>query len=414
MAHLQLAYVLFEQGDMEGVLAEVEAAGRLGPDSWEIPAWRARVHQFRDEPDAVRAECDLVASKTLREPSLQRARGPFLESFCDRPDLALADISNAIESAPEWADVYCDRGRTFLRLDRLQEALADFDMGVSMAPAWGGPRLERGWLSYEMDRYEEALADYTKATELAPGSVLAAQAYVNRGWVLMVLGRREEAMADLDRAVSLNAYYLVDRERAHLAFGHIEEALADAERDVSAHASEPTPYVRRALVRTFEQGACGLVAADLRRMPELSPASSSRVWLDSLEAEIHHAHLIHACPDLYDPQVSLDSVRRTARTETGDVFSLARSTLAISLYRAGKYEEALSNMRHAHGWLPGDKGMRLFILAMCAQRVGKKQEARVYYDRGVAWMKNLPDDLYTLRFRQEAEKVMGLQRHGRR
>ena len=53
-----------------------------------------------------------------------------------------------------------------------------------------------------------------------------------------------------------------------------------------------------------------------------------------------------------------------------------------------------------------DKGARLFFSAMVLHRLGREREARTEYDRGVAWMKNLPSDSFTLRVRREAEDVL--------
>ncbi len=52
---------------------------------------------------------------------------------------------------------------------------------------------------------------------------------------------------------------------------------------------------------------------------------------------------------------------------------------------------------------------KLFPLAMASQKLGKRAEARRYYDRALVWMKtHFPSDVENLRFRDEAAEVLGL------
>jgi len=64
------------------------------------------------------------------------ARGNEMRDFCKQPQLALADYSAAIDSAPLWADPYRERARLYAMEGRFKEALADIDKAVELQPSW--------------------------------------------------------------------------------------------------------------------------------------------------------------------------------------------------------------------------------------------------------------------------------------
>ena len=86
--------------------------------------------------------------------------------------------------------------------------------------------------------------------------------------------------------------------------------------------------------------------------------------------------------------------------------SVARSALGVALYRQGKYEEAIEHQLKASAAF-GDSAHQLFHLAMQHWQLGRKVEARDYYDRAVRWMdEHNPNGPALLPLRAEASRVL--------
>ncbi|MFV1979956.1 MAG: tetratricopeptide repeat protein [Rhodothermia bacterium] len=86
--------------------------------------------------------------------------------------------------------------------------------------------------------------------------------------------------------------------------------------------------------------------------------------------------------------------------------------LGVARYRAGKYEEAIEAMEESQR-LPDTprSSFNAFFLAMAHWQLGHQDEARQWYDKTVdSKEKNRPDDEQLLRFRAEAEELMGIEK----
>ncbi|MEX0676947.1 MAG: protein kinase [Pirellulales bacterium] len=86
------------------------------------------------------------------------------------------------------------------------------------------------------------------------------------------------------------------------------------------------------------------------------------------------------------------------------------NTLGAAQYRAGKWEDAIGSLTKSEELAP-DRSLAFngFFLAMAHWQLGRKDEARQWYDRSVKWMeKNDPMSEELLRFRAEAEQLLGI------
>jgi serine/threonine protein kinase/tetratricopeptide (TPR) repeat protein len=86
------------------------------------------------------------------------------------------------------------------------------------------------------------------------------------------------------------------------------------------------------------------------------------------------------------------------------------NTLGVAYYRAGNWAGAIEALEKAEALAP-DKStaFNAFFLAMAHWRKGDKREARSWFNKAVAWMdKNQPKDAELIRFRAEAEALLGV------
>ena len=84
------------------------------------------------------------------------------------------------------------------------------------------------------------------------------------------------------------------------------------------------------------------------------------------------------------------------------------NTLGVALYRAGDLKGTVHALMKSMS-LTGDNAQDDFFLAMARWRLGDKIAAQDLYGQAVTWMeKNAPHDQELVRFRAEAEGLLGL------
>jgi len=138
-----------------------------------------------------------------------RARGIHYYTL-NRYDLALADLTRAIELDPNAAPTYCYRGLIYGSLKESEKALADYARAIELDPNNDFAYAIRGAEYAKTEQYDQALADYGRAIELQPQ---AAPIYHWRATVYVEMGEVQLAQADLRRALELDPDDELARER---------------------------------------------------------------------------------------------------------------------------------------------------------------------------------------------------------
>lgn len=119
-----------------------------------------------------------------------------------RYDVALTNLTKAVELNRLYEEAYHARGRTRWCLQDYNGAIADYDEAIALNSKCGGYYCNRGQAKYSLKMVPEALADYNKAIELDSG---IAQAYFNRGTLKLVsLSNYSGAIADFTKAIELH------------------------------------------------------------------------------------------------------------------------------------------------------------------------------------------------------------------
>lgn len=109
-------------------------------------------------------------------------------------ELAIADISKAMEKETDWSNL-CSRGDYYRLSGNLDAAIADFSAAIEDYPKGGYAYYKRGWC-YEMkgDR-RSALEDYNMGLEMTESYPYL---YLMRGTLLLEDGNTTEANADFE------------------------------------------------------------------------------------------------------------------------------------------------------------------------------------------------------------------------
>jgi clan AA aspartic protease (TIGR02281 family) len=112
-------------------------------------------------------------------------------------ELAIADISKAMEKDPDW-QLYVRRGDYYRLNGDLDLAIADFNAAVEDAPKEGYCYYRRGW-TYEMQgERKKAMEDYNMGLEMTQDYPYL---YLMRGELLLLEGKKTEADADFEMVV---------------------------------------------------------------------------------------------------------------------------------------------------------------------------------------------------------------------
>ena len=115
-------------------------------------------------------------------------------------EMAITDISKAMEKEPDWESL-CRRGDYYRLAGDIDSAIADFSAAIEEIPDEGYAYYKRGWC-YEMkgDR-QKALEDYNMGLEMTQDYPYL---FLMRGELLLQDGNKTEADADFEKVLQLD------------------------------------------------------------------------------------------------------------------------------------------------------------------------------------------------------------------
>ncbi|MBI1913560.1 MAG: tetratricopeptide repeat protein [Planctomycetes bacterium] len=146
------------------------------------------------------------------------------------------------------------------------------------------------------------------------------------------------------------------------------------------------------------------------RKAKLGPDHPDTLWsMNGL------AWLLATSPDakFRDPKRALELAKKAV--ELAPNSSLPKdgaiwNTLGVCYYRSGKFKASIEALEKSMNLRKGGDSFDWFFLAMACWQLGRKEEGRQWYDKGVVWMdKNQPRNDQLRRFRAEAAEVLGIQ-----
>jgi tetratricopeptide (TPR) repeat protein len=161
-------------------------------------------------------------------------------------------------------------------------------------------------------------------------------------------------------------------------------------------------YCYRGLIETLQlQGkrdeALAEIRAALAARPNNAPLSKTIAWM------------LATCPDTQfrDPALAVELASRAVKLapNEGDCWK----TLGAACYRGGDWNAAIRALKKSMSLRKGGRSSDWFFQAMTCWRMGRRDEARWWYDRAVDWMERHDPKHAELRlFRAEAASLLGL------
>jgi tetratricopeptide (TPR) repeat protein len=330
----------------------------------------------------------------------------------------------------QLADMLSESGQT-------EAALAEYNKAIELRPNHAVAHNNLGYNGYyRQQQYDKAIAEYQKAIKLRPDFGLA---YNNLGIALAAEKKFAEAAASFNAAIKCEP----NSATSYTNLGSALRYLGQLDDSVKAHlkATILDPKLGAAWNNLgytyFAQGKFGEAVAAYHRAIELVPennlahsnlgaALAAQKHFDEAVSEYHKAiellpdpgdintlaWLLSTCAELRirDPVRALELAR--VAVEKAPLEGDCRLTLGVAQYRAGKWQDAIASLTKAEELAPeANLAFKGYFLAMAHWQLGHKEEARKWYGRSVAWMdKNQPTNDELIRFRAEAENVLGITR----
>jgi tetratricopeptide (TPR) repeat protein len=190
--------------------------------------------------------------------------------------------------------------------------------------------------------------------------------------------------------------------------------LLFAEESVSDRPQEAVGFLRSAVAaRPSSSAAHNLLGAALNWCGLDGALDEYRqaIVLDPKSGMAHNnlADLLANSPDpkLRDPVQAVAEAQKAV--ELDSKLKLAWITLGQAHYRAGQWQAAITALEKGLQLGRDGNSEEFLFLAMAHERIGHKDEARKWYQKGVEWMeKNAPKNPTLLQYRAEAAQVLGL------
>jgi eukaryotic-like serine/threonine-protein kinase len=419
------------------------AAGRLG--TWGLKDLRERVHQAQLDSDLVAtldevrlAQSDKGAGKAVdakgtndRYAQAFRTYGIEVEkqtpaeaaSLLSRSpvrDLLLAGLYDWLRIKPasdrdklstilESADN--DAWRRSFRDAALAKDIAKLEELANKKEAFSQPPALGLWLASELrsagavDKAEALLrlfqqqypADFWLNYQL--GMILA----FGGGNVVSAIERpKEEPVGFFRAAVAIRPGSAIARNYLGAALGrnrNLDGAITEFRQAILLDPKYAVPHCNLATALNYKGDPEGAIA-------EFRQA----IDLDQKYALAHNnlAYLLATSPDpkFRDPNEAVVQARKAVALEQKSL--LFWNTLGEACYSAGLWKDAIEALKESVALKDGGDAEDFFFLAMAHWKLGDKQEADTWYQKGVAWMeKNLSKNPELHRLQAEAAKLLG-------
>jgi tetratricopeptide (TPR) repeat protein len=239
--------------------------------------------------------------------------------------------------------------------------------------------------------------DYAQALQLNP----TRQWYWHeRGYAYMRLKEHEKAIADHSRTIELGDSDPGERVRrgySYQALGNLAKAEEDYSRAIELNPSDGEAWQARGRLY-LQMGLPDKAKADFAD-------SLSRSNNPDDENALAWALSTNPDPKFCDPKTAVELAEKAvaARPADGEIWN----TLGVAQYRVGNWQAAIAALDKSMELRNGGSGEDWFFLAMADYQLGKRDEARKWYDRAVRWNNESTRSEDMHRFQAEAEAMIG-------
>ncbi len=314
-------------------------------------------------------------------------------------ELAIADLSRAIELDPEHIRPYSERAYAYLQVGDMDGAIADMSKVIELEPDYAYGYTMRGIIYQEWGEYELAIADFTNAAEIETDN---ASHYMDRGHAYLLLGDVESAKEDYNRAGSLepklnlysvaiddftnvielspdNVELYIGRAYFYRLLREYEQAIEDYTKAIELDPNNGAFYRGRAW-GYFEMGEYELAIADFTSALELLP--------DDLDIYMKRAEAYNI---VGERRLAIADYTRAIELDPDNAH--LRAARASAYHALGIYGRAAIDLTKAAHLAPGVADYYL-ERAVVHRDMGRLDLALLDYDRAIEIDTENPDFYY--------------------
>lgn len=221
------------------------------------------------------------------------------------------------------------------------------------------------------------------------------------GSVQRAQGKPREAIASLERALAIDPEFALGHLElglAHLDAGDLDEAVRILARSVALQPDDSQGHrgLGLALMRKGElEAAIAAFGRALELDPDDATSANSIAWVLATAPN----------EELRDPQKAVSLAQRAVELTpgNGDIVN----TLGVALYRKGQWEECARVLESSVSLRRGGDPSDWLFLAMVYHRLGNAKAAHEWFRKALAWMEQNETTEEFLRFRAEAQALLG-------
>ncbi|MHC4971515.1 MAG: tetratricopeptide repeat protein [Planctomycetota bacterium] len=398
-AHYNLGNALHQSGEVEDAIAEFREAIRLKPEFAEARTNLGNcLRECGQVEDAIAAYREAIRVK----PDLHEAHFSLGGALAikGRFDEAIAAYREGIRLKPELAEAHFQLAHAFDKQGRINKAIAAYREAIRLKDDYAEARTNLGFVLHRSGEVEDAIAEYREAIRLKPE---LAEAHSNLGAAFRQSGQVEDAIAEYREAIRLKPDYFEARYNLGLAFaakGRLDEAIAAYREAIRLKPDYFEARYNLGLALATKGRLDEAIAAYrevIRLKPDHVRAHNALAWLRATAVDEH----------VRDVNEAVTLAARAVKLQPRN--AALWNTLGVAQYRARDWKAALAALQESMRLLSGGDGYDWFFVAMAVWESGRKEEARRWYDRAVAWMKeHNPEDPELRRFRAEAKDLLAI------
>jgi Flp pilus assembly protein TadD len=198
-AHVDLAYILFNRGEIEEGLIHINEALKLDPNNVEARYNLGMAMALQKRPQEAAAHFEKVVQLKPDNAEAHFNLGVVLADQ-GKLDEAVTHYSKAAQLNPNDARFPYNLGVTIAQQGKLDEAIRHLSRAIQIKPDYTEAYINLGVMLARQTKYNEAINYLTKALQIEPRSI---PALLNLATSYDKIGQRNKAIASLQTALDL-------------------------------------------------------------------------------------------------------------------------------------------------------------------------------------------------------------------
>jgi tetratricopeptide (TPR) repeat protein len=231
---------LFDQGNYDGAIRELDEAIRLDPNMAEAYAYRARSYNAKENYDRSLADANKAIQLNPRLAMGYYARGNYYRDKNDN-DRAIADYTEAIRLDPRFINAYINRALLYSGKKDYDRTIADYTEAIRLDPRLAMAYNNRGVAYDQKKDYDRAIADFNEAIRLDPRY---ANAYNNRGNSYYHKNDFDRAIADYEAALKIDPNHSLAKKNLEVAGSAKRNSFDRSKFTVAPSDFKPSEYTK--------------------------------------------------------------------------------------------------------------------------------------------------------------------------